>query len=96
MIAALKDADVFVLPTLPIPVPKRGATTTQFGGRTVPLPAAMTRLTGPFNSFGMPVCSIAIDRDDQGLPVSLQFAGKPGTDATVLAVARWAQEVLRR
>jgi Asp-tRNA(Asn)/Glu-tRNA(Gln) amidotransferase A subunit family amidase len=44
----------------------------------------------------MPVCSIAIDRDDQGLPVSLQFAGKPGTDATVLAVARWAQEVLRR
>jgi len=29
-------------------------------------------------------------------PVSLQFAGKPGTDATVLAVARWAQEVLRR
>lgn len=96
MIAALKDADVFVLPTLPIPVPKRNLTTIEFGGRTVPLPAAMTRLTGPFNSAGMPVCSIAIDKDEQGLPVSLQFAGRPGADATVLAVAKWAQEVLRR
>ena len=94
MIAALKDADVFVLPTLPIPVPKRGLTTIEFGGRTIPLPGAMTRLTGPFNSAGVPVCSIAFAKDEQGLPVSLQFVGRPGADATVLAVAKWAQAVL--
>jgi len=94
MIAALRDADVFVLPTLPIPVPKSGLTAIEFAGRTVPLPGAMTRLTGPFNSAGVPVCSIAFDKDDQGLPVSLQFVGRPGADATVLAVARWAQAVL--
>jgi len=55
----------------------------------------MTRLTGPFNAAGLPACSIAIGKDGQGLPVSLQFVGRPGADATVLAAARWAQEVLR-
>jgi len=95
MLAALKDGDVFVLPTVPIPIPKSGVATIDFGGRTIPLPGAMTRLTGPFNSAGLPVCSIAIGKDGQGLPVSLQFVGRPGADATVLAVARWAQEVLR-
>jgi Asp-tRNA(Asn)/Glu-tRNA(Gln) amidotransferase A subunit family amidase len=93
MIAALEDADVFVLPTLPISVPKSGVTTIDFAGRNIPLPGAMTRLTGPFNSAGVPVCSIAIGKDSRGLPVSLQFVGRPGADATVLAVAKWAQEL---
>jgi len=95
MLVALKDGDVFVLPTVPIPIPKSGVATIDFGGRTIPLPGAMTRLTGVFNSAGLPACSIAIGKDGQGLPVSLQFVGRPGADATVLAVARWAQEVLR-
>jgi Asp-tRNA(Asn)/Glu-tRNA(Gln) amidotransferase A subunit family amidase len=95
MIAALKDADVLVVPTLPIPIPKSGSTTIEFAGRMIPLPGAVTRFTGPFNSAGVPACSIAIGKDRHGLPVSLQFVGRPGADATVLAVARWAQEVLR-
>jgi Asp-tRNA(Asn)/Glu-tRNA(Gln) amidotransferase A subunit family amidase len=94
MIAALKDADVLVVPTLPIAVPKSGTTMIEFAGRTIPLPGAMTRLTGPFSATGMPVCSIAVDKDSRDLPVSVQFVGRPGADATVLAVARWAQHVL--
>jgi aspartyl-tRNA(Asn)/glutamyl-tRNA(Gln) amidotransferase subunit A len=94
MIAALKDADVFVVPTLPISVPKSGLTTIEFAGRTIPLPGAMTRLTGPFSATGMPVCSLVVDRDGRGLPVSVQLVGRPGADATVLAVAKWAQEAL--
>jgi aspartyl-tRNA(Asn)/glutamyl-tRNA(Gln) amidotransferase subunit A len=95
MLAALKDGDVFVLPTAPIPIPKSGLAAIDFAGRKMPLPGAMTRLTGPFNSAGLPACSIAIGKDRLGLPVSLQFVGRPGADATVLAVAKWAQEVLR-
>jgi len=94
MIAALKDADVFVLPTLPLSIPKQGVTTIEFGGRKMPVPGAVTRLTGPFNSSGMPALSIPCGTDSKGLPVSLQLVGRPGADATVIAVGKWAEAVL--
>ena len=94
LIGALKDADVMVLPTLPISIPRLGVRTIDIAGRSMPLPAAMTRLTGPFNSAGMPAASIPCGEGDAGLPVSLQLVGRPGADATVLAVARWAETVL--
>jgi Asp-tRNA(Asn)/Glu-tRNA(Gln) amidotransferase A subunit family amidase len=93
MIAALKDAEVLVLPTLPISLPKQGVRTVEFAGRTMPLAGAMTRLTGPFNSAGLPAASIPVGEDDKGMPVSLQLVGRPGADATVLAAARWAEAV---
>jgi len=94
MIAALKDADVFVLPTMPLSIPKQGLSTIEFAGRKMPLAGAVTRLTGPFNSTGMPALSIPCGKDSKGLPVSLQLVGRPGADATVLAVGRWAEAVL--
>jgi len=66
----------------------------EFAGRKVPLPAAMTRLTAPFNFSGLPALSLPCGRDDKGLPVSLQLVGRPGADSTVLAVGRWAETVL--
>ena len=95
MIAALKDADVFVLPTLPLLPPKQGLSVIDFAGRKMPLPGAMTRLTGPFNSSGMPAASIPCGNSAKGLPISLQLVGRPGADSTVLAVAKFAERVLR-
>ena len=94
MIAALGDADVFVLPTLPVSIPRQGTTTLQIGDRTLPVPTALTRLTSPFNFSGLPALSIPCGRDARGLPVGLQLVGRPGADATVLAVGRWCEAVL--
>jgi aspartyl-tRNA(Asn)/glutamyl-tRNA(Gln) amidotransferase subunit A len=94
MIAALKDADVFALPTIPLSIPKQGLTTIEFGGRKMLVAGAVTRLSGPFNSAGMPALSIPCGVDNKGLPVSLQLVGRPGADATVLAVGKWAEAVL--
>jgi aspartyl-tRNA(Asn)/glutamyl-tRNA(Gln) amidotransferase subunit A len=94
MIAALSDADVLVLPTLPMSLPQQGLSVIQFAGRKMPLTGAMTRLSGPFNSAGMPAISIPCGNDDKGLPVSLQLVGRPGADSTVLAVAKFAENVL--
>jgi hypothetical protein len=66
----------------------------EFGGRKMPVAGAVTRLSGPFNSAGMPALSIPCGTDNKGLPVSLQFVGRPGADATVLAVGKWAEAVL--
>jgi aspartyl-tRNA(Asn)/glutamyl-tRNA(Gln) amidotransferase subunit A len=94
MIGALKDADVLVLPTLAVSIPKQGISVIEFGGRKVPLAGTMTRLTGPFNSAGMPALSIPCGTDSGGLPVALQLVGRPGADATVLAVGKWVESVL--
>jgi aspartyl-tRNA(Asn)/glutamyl-tRNA(Gln) amidotransferase subunit A len=94
MIAALKDADVFVLPSLPISLPKQGVPTIEIAGRVLPVPTAVTRLTSPFNFAGLPAISIPCGRDEKGLPVGLQLVGRPGADATVLAAARWCESVL--
>jgi aspartyl-tRNA(Asn)/glutamyl-tRNA(Gln) amidotransferase subunit A len=95
MIDALNDADALVLPTLPVSIPKQGVTTLEFAGRTLPVPAAFTRLTSPFNFSGMPAVSIPCGRDRNGLPVGLQLVGRPGADATVLAAARWCEAALK-
>ena len=94
MLGAMQDADVFVLPTLPLSIPKQGLTTIEFGGRVLPVPTAVTRLTSPFNFSGLPAVSLPCGRDANGLPVGLQIVGRPGADATVLAVARWCEGVL--
>lgn len=94
MIAALQHADVLVLPTLPVSIPKQGLSFMEFAGRKVPLPAAMARLTSPFNFSGLPALSLPCGKDDKGLPVSLQLVGRPGADSTVLAVGKWAETVL--
>ncbi|MFN0314925.1 MAG: amidase, partial [Burkholderiales bacterium] len=83
MIAALKPGEVFVLPTLPIVPAQKGVRFVEFGGRKIPTPGAMTRLTGPFNFSGLPALSLPCDEWVPGLPFSLQIAGRPGADLEV-------------
>jgi aspartyl-tRNA(Asn)/glutamyl-tRNA(Gln) amidotransferase subunit A len=92
LVAALKEADAFVLPTLAVSIPRQGTMTLDIGGRTLPVPAVMTRLTSPFNFSGLPAVSVPCGRDGNGLPFGLQIVGRPGADATVLAVARRVEE----
>ncbi len=46
------------------------------------------------NLAGMPACSIPMGLGDQGLPVSLQILGPPGSDAVVLATAERIEKIL--
>jgi Asp-tRNA(Asn)/Glu-tRNA(Gln) amidotransferase A subunit family amidase len=47
----------------------------------------MNALTKPFNGLGWPALSLPAGVDRDGLPLSLQVAGLPGTDALVLRAA---------
>jgi aspartyl-tRNA(Asn)/glutamyl-tRNA(Gln) amidotransferase subunit A len=93
-LAALGDAHVLVTPALPVRVPKAGASTLRLAGRTLPMAAVLTRFSGPFNATGLPAISIPAGKDQHGIPVNLQLVGRPGADATVLAVARWCERAL--
>jgi aspartyl-tRNA(Asn)/glutamyl-tRNA(Gln) amidotransferase subunit A len=93
MIAALGDSHVLLTPAMPVQIPAQNTTTLEFAGRKLPVPVALTRFSGPFNSAGLPAVSIPVGKDDNGAPVGLQLVGRPGADATVLAVARWVEGV---
>ena len=82
--AALDGLDLVLTPTLPIVPPplRRGAAPGDLDVRE-----ALIRFTYPFSSLGWPALALPCG-EAEGLPVSLQLAGRAGADALVLAAGR--------
>jgi aspartyl-tRNA(Asn)/glutamyl-tRNA(Gln) amidotransferase subunit A len=77
---AFRDIDVLVLPTLTGPV----LAVEQARGKPRALSPAFTVFA---NYFGLPAISVPCGFDANGLPIGLQFVGKPWEDAVVLELA---------
>jgi aspartyl-tRNA(Asn)/glutamyl-tRNA(Gln) amidotransferase subunit A len=75
----LGSADLVVTPTLPRVAPFFGDEREQRGW--------LTLLTWPFNVLGAPAVAIPCGPAEDGLPASVQIAGRPGDDTLVLAAA---------
>jgi aspartyl-tRNA(Asn)/glutamyl-tRNA(Gln) amidotransferase subunit A len=56
---------------------------------------AAIRLTIPFNALGWPALALPCGPAEDGLPASLQIAGRPGSDALVLAVGEHVESLVR-
>jgi Asp-tRNA(Asn)/Glu-tRNA(Gln) amidotransferase A subunit family amidase len=55
----------------------------------------MNALTKPFNALGWPALSLPAGLDRDGLPLGLQVAGLPGSDATVLRASAALEALLQ-
>ena len=73
---ALSHCDVLVLPTLPIPPQRIGATTALVGSAEQPLRPLTLRLTQLFNLTGHPAISLPCGETRTGLPCGLQLVGR--------------------
>jgi len=78
----LLDIDALLVPTTPIAAPPR------LGQDAVEAAARLTSFTAPFNLTGVPAISIPCGFTKQGLPVGLQLASAPWTEAKLLRIAR--------
>ena len=58
-------------------------------------PGGHDPLTIPFNSLGWPALALPCGPAEDGLPASLQIAGRPGSDALVLAAGKLVESLLR-
>ncbi len=85
--AALAKRDLLLAPTTPIAAPAVGETHTTLGTGPSDVRAALIRLTRPFNFSGHPACSVPCGLTRQGLPIGMQFVGRPFDEATVLRAA---------
>ena len=84
MDAALDGLDLVLTPTLPIVAPRlrRGGT------GDLDVREQLIRFTYPFSALGWPALALPCGLAEDGLPASLQIAGRAGSDALVLAAAR--------
>jgi len=79
----LREVDVLLTPTVPIPAPEIGRRETTIDGHEEAVYSALTRLTGPTNLNGLPSLSIPCGTTTSGLPVGLQLIGRPFDEATL-------------
>ncbi len=89
--AVLSDADVLVLPVMPIMTPtaeRCDPTSDRFSARTL---YALSRWTRFVNMLGAPAVAIPAGFDDHGMPVGVQIIGRPGSDLALLEMARQVQ-----
>lgn len=82
---ALEGLDLLLTPTLPIVAPPlhRGA-----GPGDLDVRLSLIRFTYPISALGWPALALPCGPAEDGLPASLQIAGRAGADALVLAAAR--------
>lgn len=81
---ALEGLDLLLTPTVPIVAPplRRGAV------GDLDVREALIRFTYPFSALGWPALALPCGPAENGLPASLQIAGRVGADGLVLAAAR--------
>ena len=84
---ALGEVDVLLTPTMAFVAPPAGV-------GDLALREDVIRLTSPFSSLGWPALALPCGPAEQGLPASLQLAGRPGADALVLAVGEALEAAL--
>jgi aspartyl-tRNA(Asn)/glutamyl-tRNA(Gln) amidotransferase subunit A len=85
--AALQDVDAIVAPTVPTPAPPIGAEFVQVAGEQVGVRPALVGMSRPANFSGLPAISVPCGFTREGLPVGLQFIGRPFDETTLLRIA---------
>lgn len=83
----MRDIDLLICPTIPIPTPLRSEIDMERPQVTFETVAALTRLTRPFNYLGLPVLTMPIGQDANGMPVGAQIIGRPLAEARILSFA---------
>ncbi|MEA2382875.1 MAG: aspartyl-tRNA(Asn)/glutamyl-tRNA(Gln) amidotransferase subunit [Solirubrobacteraceae bacterium] len=79
--------DLVLTPTIPMVAPPTGIGDLKLRGR-------MIELTFPWSALGAPAIALPCGAAEDGLPASVQIAGRPGDDALVLAAGRLLERAL--
>jgi aspartyl-tRNA(Asn)/glutamyl-tRNA(Gln) amidotransferase subunit A len=76
--------DVLHAPVLSMQTPEIAATDIQSGPEMDRLIGALTRFARPFNYLGLPSLALPVGRTSDGMPISMQLAGRPFSEEVLL------------
>jgi aspartyl-tRNA(Asn)/glutamyl-tRNA(Gln) amidotransferase subunit A len=88
MYAALEPADVLLTPTTITTAPRLDSLNLTVGDQRVPVHQGYALLTAHANLTGFPAIAVPAGFTSEGLPLSLQFTGRPWREATCCRAAR--------
>ncbi len=87
----LQDVDFLVTPTTPMPAPRIDAATIEVEGRSQkvrgPGSGHISRNTSPENATGFPAITVPCGFSELGLPIGLQFIGRPWEEGNMFRIA---------
>jgi aspartyl-tRNA(Asn)/glutamyl-tRNA(Gln) amidotransferase subunit A len=92
MADVLAEVDVLAMPALPLTAQPLGQETIDIRGKTESVFGAILRNTEPFDLTGLPAIVVPCGFASDGLPLSLQIAGRPFDEAGILKVAHAFQQ----
>jgi len=78
------ETDLLVAPVIPEPAPRLSHATEGAAEELAQRQGRFSRLTRPFNGWGLPALSVPCGFSRDGLPLALQIVGRPFDEATVL------------
>jgi aspartyl-tRNA(Asn)/glutamyl-tRNA(Gln) amidotransferase subunit A len=77
-----------LVPSTPATAQRHEQATFDFDGRQEPCGDAFVRTTAPFNLSGLPAVALPMGLSPQGLPMGIQFVGRPYDERTAIELAR--------
>ena len=93
----LQDVDFLVTPTAPVPAPRIDAVDIDLNGETHrvggPGSGFISRNTSPMNGNGLPAISVPCGFSGEGLPIGVQFVGRPFEESLLFQVAAGYEQV---
>lgn len=92
MADVLAEVDVLAMPSLPLTAQPIGQETIDIHGETESVFGAILRNTEPFDLTGLPALVVPSGVASDGMPMSLQIAGRPFDEAGILKVGHAFQQ----
>ena len=93
----LQDVDFIITPTAPVAAPRIDADVITVGGEQQPVrgpgSGAVSRNTSPSNSTGLPAITVPCGFTQGGLPIGVQFIGRPFEEGLLFQVAQGYEQV---
>jgi aspartyl-tRNA(Asn)/glutamyl-tRNA(Gln) amidotransferase subunit A len=83
-----KQVDCVMTPTMPVTAPRIGAATITLGGVEEDVRLASTRFVRAINVLGLPALAVPSGTSTGGLPMSVQFIGRPFDEATLFRLGQ--------
>jgi aspartyl-tRNA(Asn)/glutamyl-tRNA(Gln) amidotransferase subunit A len=93
----LQEVDFIVTPTAPVAAPRIDADAISLGGEQHPVrgpgSGMISRNTSPSNSTGLPAITAPCGFTQDGLPIGVQFIGRPFEEESLFRVAQGYEQV---